>query len=667
MNSIKISKKLDNKKLKRPTVKSKVDFNRSGMQNGWQKFISNTETEKNSVGKFFLAFILFFVVFGILILQLSDLQIVNGEELLAQSKNNQIRTQTYTAYRGVIFDRNGEKIVENAPAMNLFLTIENYLNEEGELQLDSLQIVSDTLLGILGEDWKSTDTESETKYNSIAEKVLAVHSESPYFKEILIATDLNNDKAIEIKALSEELPGVYIDNGSKRYYPITTALSHLLGYTGEVSAEDLENLDYVESTDEVGKSGIEKEYDQRLKGVNGLIAWEVDAMGRTVSNDEYVLKEPVAGDNLYLTIDSELQEIVYEKIKEGVKEHDATGGAGVIQDVNTGEVLALVTYPSYDNNLFVGGISYKEYEKILKDSQNPLLNRSIAAQVPPGSTFKTLVATAALDVGEITRYTQYTSRAGYTFSSGAPFQEYHNHSYGVLNVIDAISVSSNIYFCEVIRNWNMNELVPYLEAFGIGEYTGIDLPGETPGRLPSPENKAYLANTTSPWLDEVWYPEGDSCNSVIGQGITLVTPLQMSNWMSAIANGGTLNTPHLAKRFVSEDGAEESLDYSPIRTDIASSEAISLTQEGMWSAVQGPRASIGGLRGLDFEVAAKTGTAEFGALNEKGEYEHTHAWVGGFFPYDNPQYSFSIFLEDGGESYHSVNVMKDIITSFDSW
>jgi penicillin-binding protein 2 len=290
-----------------------------------------------------------------------------------------------------------------------------------------------------------------------------------------------------------------------------------------------------------------------------------------------------------------------------------------------------------------------------------LLNRAIAAQMPPGSTFKTLVAIAGLDSGAITRNTVYVSRRGYTFSSGAPFQDYRNSAYGALNLIDAISVSSNIYFCELIRNWDMNELVPYLEAFGIGSYTGIDIPGEAPGRLPSPENKIALANTTNPWLDAVWYPEGDSCNSVIGQGITLATPLQMVNWTSAIANEGTLNTPHVGDYFLDEDGERETLEYDPIRTEVASKEAIRTVKEGMWSAVNGPRATIRTLSGLSVEVAAKTGTAEFGALSKDGTYENTHAWTTSFFPYDKPKYAMTIFLEDGGESINAVRVARQMV------
>jgi penicillin-binding protein 2 len=406
---------------------------------------------------------------------------------------------------------------------------------------------------------------------------------------------------------------------------------------------------------------LEREYDEDLLGEAGEIAWEVDAVGRTISKEGYVIKEPVSGKNLYLTIDLEIQRQLYEVIKEGVKEYDAQAGAAVIQNPETGEIIAIVSYPSYDNNLFVGGISSAEYTKLITNPGNPLLNRAIAAQMPPGSTFKTLVAIAGLDSGAITRNTVYVSRRGYTFSSGAPFQDYRNSAYGALNLIDAISVSSNIYFCELIRNWDMNELVPYLEAFGIGSYTGIDIPGEAPGRLPSPENKIALAKTTNPWLDAVWYPEGDSCNSVIGQGITLVTPLQMVNWTSAIANEGTLHTPHVGDYFLDEDGERKTLEYDPIRTEVASEEAIETVKEGMWSAVNGPRATIRTLSGLSVEVAAKTGTAEFGALSKDGTYENTHAWTTSFFPYDKPKYAMTIFLEDGGESINAVRVARQMV------
>ncbi len=652
---LKFSKKIQ---FKKNNSNGKVVLKKVDVKNGVKKLLSASKgVEKTSKWNYILAFVLFFGIFAVLLWQLSVLQVEHGEELLAQSEDNQVRVENTSALRGVIFDRNGAKLVENVTSANLYVMIDKYI-EEDEVDGASLQASSDTLEGILGNHWKKNSS-AEKEYKTIFERILDIHNESPFFTDILIASDLSNDEIIKIKA--ENLLGIYVDEGSKRSYPYKDIVASILGYTGDVTAEDLENFDYLNSIDVVGRTGIEREYDKILAGIDGQIAWEVDSLGKKISEDGLELSKPVAGKNIYLTLDIELQSKLYEAVKKGVVDSDATGGAGIIEDVSTGEILAIVTYPSYDNNLFVGGISIADYSTLLNDKANPLMNRAIAAQVPAGSTFKTIVATAALDAGAITRYTLYTSRAGYTFSNGASFQEYHNHSYGTLNVVGALTVSSNIYFCELIRNWNMDALVPYLEKFGIGSLTEIDIPGEMAGRVPSPANKMLLANSTSPWLDPIWYPEGDSCNSVIGQGITLVTPIQMSNWMAAIANEGTLYKPHLAKYFVDESGEKVDSKIEVLQNSIASKTAFDVTKEGMWSAVNGSGASIASLSGLGTQVAAKTGTAEFGALNKDGSYEHTHSWVGGFFPYDNPKYSFTIFLEDGGESINAVRVMREMI------
>ncbi len=661
--NLKISKELQNGNPKRKRLSIRGSSpNINGVAKNIKKTLMEPSRENGDVRwNYLLVFLLFLFLLGVLIFELSSLQIVEGEEMLVKSVNNQVRIRTIPPYRGVIFDRNGKQLAVNESAMNVYLAIEHYLDREGLIDTALVEETSDTLGGILGDSWEHSTEEGDEQFKTISEKIYSIHSESPYFSEILIARDIDDDVAIKIKAMSEELPGVYIDSGSKRLYPEREVLSHVLGYTGTVSLEDISELDYVSPTDVIGRTGLEREYDEDLLGEAGEIAWEVDAVGRTISKEGYVIKEPVSGKNLYLTIDLEVQKQLYQVMKEAVKEYDAQAGAAVIQDPETGDIIAIVSYPSYDNNLFVGGISSSEYSKLITNPGNPLLNRAIAAQMPPGSTFKTLVAIAGLDSGAITRNTVYVSRRGYTFSSGAPFQDYRNSAYGALNLIDAISVSSNIYFCELIRNWDMNKLVPYLEAFGIGSYTGIDIPGEAPGRLPSPENKIALANTTNPWLDAVWYPEGDSCNSVIGQGITLATPLQMVNWTSAIANEGTLHTPHVGDYFLDEDGERKTLEYDPIRTEVASEDAIETVKEGMWSAVNGPRATIRTLGGLSVEVAAKTGTAEFGALSKDGTYENTHAWTTSFFPYDNPKYAMTIFLEDGGESINAVRVARQMV------
>ena len=652
-----ISKKLNNplRRKSKASIKSRVSLIRRLLRGSFKK----TGEENLSQWSLIYSFVILALIFGVLVVNITYLQVANGAEMASISESNQIKIESVAPYRGVIFDKNGIVLAENISSMNIYLSVDKFLVGNRELDTEKLEYISNTLGGIIKME-NIVDSEGNS-YESIFDKVKSIYETTPYLIDILIATGIDNEMAIEIKAAGESLNGVYIDNGNKRYYPFKTTLSHILGYTNDVTADDLSLKEYVGYTDVVGRSGLEYTYDKELFGISGKTAKEVDATGKEVGSQEVILQEALSGKSLYLTIDSVVQDKLYELIQTSVKENKATGGAGIIEDVQTGEILAIVTYPSYDNNLFIGGISSKNYKALTSRSDVPLLNRAVSAQEPPGSTFKTIVTAGALDAGAINRYTKYVSSAGYTFSSGSPFQEYHGHAYGTLDLIDAIAVSSNIYFCEVIRHWDMGELVPYIEKFGIGELTGIDVQGEMLGRVPSPKNKEVLANSTSPWLDPIWYPEGDSCNSVIGQGITLVTPIQMANWMSAIANGGTLNTPHVAEKFISSEGVEEILKYSPLREKIVGEDALRIVREGMWATVNGPRSTVYPLTGAKVTVAAKTGTAEFGKLNAKGEYEHTHAWVGGFFPYENPKYSYSIFLEDGGESANAAYVMRYLV------
>jgi penicillin-binding protein 2 len=658
---IKIDKKLESKRLAKPTSKWSIGRELSVKEKLKKGLKNDSKLIDVSPWNLMYAFLLFFLFFGVLISSIAKLQIVQGADMAKRSERNKVRVSKVEAPRGIIFDSDGVKLVENLPSMNLYLSIEPYLDKSGAIDNKLLSESLDTLGGILGDNWKQVSASSDVIYESLLDRVYSIYSSSPYFNKILLAQDLDNDIVIKIKARSNDIPGISIDNGNKRKYLYNEYFTHILGYTGEASETDIEKFESVQSGDIVGKIGVERFYNVEFQGEHGQLAEEIDALGRSVSDEPYLLKEPVAGKNLYLTIKKDVQVKLYDLLAESVKENNAAGGAGVIQDVRSGEILAIVSYPGYDGNLFVGGISQGDYSSLLNNKLNPLLNRALAAQIPPGSTFKTLVAAAGLDAKVIDRSTIYVSRTGYTFSNGAPFQEFRKHSYGPLNVVDALAVSSNIYFCEMIRKWDMNELVPYLEKFGIGKYTGIDIPGEALGRLPSPENKIKLANTTSPWLEPVWYPEGDSCNAVIGQGITLVTPVQMANWMAAIANGGTLYTPHVAKKFVDERGFEYPVEPKVLSETGVSKEALEIVRKGMWETVNGSRGIVGSLSNTGTSVAAKTGTAEFGKVNEKGIYEDTHAWVAGFFPYENPKYSFSIFLEDGGMSSNASSVMRNML------
>jgi penicillin-binding protein 2 len=662
VNRIQFDKKLERKKLHKPITKG-IAVKKSNIKKQLVSKVvnGNGENGKLSGWNFIYAFVLFGFVLTFLIFSIAKLQVIEGEEMLERSEQNRVRITPIEAFRGVIFDSNGEKIVENVPSMNVYISLEPFITKEGELDNEKIGETLNTLGGILEERWEKKKTDEE-EYNSLSERFFDIYEGDPYTNKILLASDIDNDFAIKIKAKGDELEGVSIDNGSKRRYIYKDIFTHILGYTGEASEKDLERYTSLRSGDIVGKSGIERYYQEKLNGVDGQVAQEIDVFGRAVSESTYTVREAVSGQSLYLSIDRGVQSQFFNILAQAVEKHSAAGGAGVIENVQTGEILAMVSYPSYDNNLFVGGISQEEYNKLIADKGNPLLDRVLGAQIPPGSTFKTIVAAAGLDSGAITRNTIYVSRSGYTFSNGAPFQEFRGGSYGSLNVVQALTVSSNIFFCEMIRDWRMQELVPYLESFGIGEYTNIDIPGEMPGRLPSPENKVELAQSTSPWLEPIWYPEGDSCNSVIGQGITLVTPIQMSNWMAAIANNGTLLTPHVAKKFVDENGNEYPVEYAPLGENIVDKNALKTVREGMWGTVNGARGIAGSLSTTGTVVAAKTGTAEFGKVNSKGVYEDTHAWVAGFFPYDNPKYSFSLLLEDGGMSSNATAVMREMIT-----
>lgn len=661
-SKISFDRKLQKKKLHRPLSKFKGNKSLEVRKKVVNNIFSNGNGNTNISGwNFIYAFLLFGMVFTLLIFSIAKLQIVDGEQMLERSQSNSIRSTKVKAYRGVIFDSKGQKLVENVPSMNVYISLEPFIQKEGGLDNIKIEKELNTLGGILGDKWEK-EKDSELEYTSILERVFDIYDNNPYVNKILIATDIDNDIAIKIKASGNDLEGISIDNDSKRRYIYGEIFTHILGYTGEASEADIKKYEDISSGDIVGKSGVERSYEEKLRGTDGVLVEEIDAFGRSLTKQPYLLSQPISGQNMYLSVDGDVQRHLFELLKDSVQKNSAAGGAGVIQDVNSGEILAIVTYPSYDNNLFVGGISQQEYTKLVENEGKPLLDRALSAQIPPGSTFKTVVAAAGLDAGIITRNSRYVSRSGYTFSNGAPFQEFRNGSYGSINVVEALMVSSNIFFCEMIRDWDMNELVPYLEAFGIGEYTGIDIPGETSGRLPSPENKIKLAQTTSPWLEPIWYPEGDSCNSVIGQGITLVTPIQMSNWMASIANGGNVLVPHVAKKFVDENGLEYPVQYSPIKENIVSSESLELVRKGMWETVNGSRGIAHALSNTGVSVAAKTGTAEFGRVNEKGIYEDTHAWVGGFFPYENPKYSFSLLLEDGGMSSNATAVMRDMIT-----
>jgi len=609
------------------------------------------------------------IIFLALFLSVVRLQIVRGKELSERSENNKLLVRKVYPSRGLILDRYGNKIAENIPANRLFLVIDEYKDKNGNIEKSLVRKDLEKLERILGKSSRLFVDNNRNEDVTFTDTVLGKIAENPWLKDILILENLSNDDTIAFKLHSKEFQGLYIDNWQQRNYADPIAFSHLVGYVGKASETDIENLLYVDFNDIVGKSGIERQYDNILIGKSGLKAVEVDAYGDPVSGVSLELEKNVSGSMLFLTIDSELQAKLYEILKNGAELKNSTAGAAIVEDIHSGEILALVSYPGFDINKFVQGIDFAEYQALMTDDANIFTPRAIAGQQPPGSIFKTIVLAAALDKGAIDENTRYLSRADFQFSDGTGFYEYNKKAYGNINVVDALEVSSNIFTCETILHWDMDELVPYIEKFGIGRKTGIDIPGEADGRVPSPHNKIWLAENGFYWLDPIWYPEGDSCNSVIGQGITLVTPIQAVNWVSAIANGGTLYKPHLAMKSIAQEKKglsyeEKVTEYGTtvINKQVVKSEALELIREGMHESIVGEHGSSRMINGLPIDVAVKTGTAEYGKRNENGEYEHMHAWVIGFYPYDEPKYAFVFFLEDGGKSDSVLRLVKEFLT-----
>jgi len=575
-----------------------------------------------------ILFILFLLSFLFLIFSGFSLTILKGQEYATLAETNSVGKVPIFGERGMIIDRNGKALVENLKTYDVFID-PNSSSEENILAL----------------------------FPDHKEKIHSIFANPAKITTLLIH---NVAKDLVISLKDKKPAGIELRHSYVRNYLNPLPFAHLLGYTGIASEDDLSENKSLVANQIVGKTGIEYQYDTKLQGEIRYETYEKDAFGTQLS----ILSDtpPATGDLLTLTIDKKYQERMYSVIKKTVDVRKARGGSGVLLDVNTGEVLALVSYPTFNPNDFVSGIPYSTYDKLIKSPQTPLLNRPIGSQEPPGSTFKTIVATAALETGAINTSTVFVATGVIKLAGGLPFQDYMKHYYGPLTITDALMVSSNIFFCRTAIRLGIDRLIPYAEAYGIGRKTGIDLPGEMPGRVPSPENKIWLAKNGATWLDPVWYPEGDTCNSAIGQGIALATPIQMATIAAAIANGGTEYQPHVVKTTTTASGKVTSKAPVVVAIGIANDSTLQIIREGMRLSVAGPRGVISSLKYVPIKVAAKTGTAEFG-IKDKYGYSTTHAWVIGFYPYNEPKYAFAVLIEGGGSSSVASFAMRDFLNA----
>ncbi len=588
-----------------------------------QKDISEIVPERNfiNLSVIYAVGIVLFLILGV---RLWQLQIVKGAESLEKAEGNIIHIKTTYAPRGVIYDRN-ENILAGNEARYDMLVVPALMDKNTEEKYDNYRSIAE-ILGI-----------ETTKVREVVEAE-GVNN----WNEVVIAKNIPREQALLFK--TRNIPGFFVEDIASRKYYCNEECAHVIGYTGQVSEDELAKDDQYQPIDQVGRSGLESYYESELKGVNGADYRIVDAAGRTVS--VLTPRDSLPGENLVTTLDVDLQKMAYEEIKAKIGQGDTTGGAVVISNPNTGEIITLASAPSFSAEQMSQGISEEDYAALLNDKNLPLFNRAIAGEYPPGSTFKIVTASAILsekvagiddyvvDTGSLRIVNKYDPNIVYVFWGW-------NHSgLGSVNVVDALALSSDIYFYiygggyEDKVGLGIDRLKAYAEKYMLSKKLGIDIDGERPGFIPTPDWK----NNT---FGEEWYL-GDDYNTAIGQGDILATPLQVNFYTAAIANGGKIYRPHLMQRLVDKD-KKTIMEIQPelLKDNIIDMENIGIIRTGLEAVTDNGTAKI--LQSAIVKVAGKTGTAQFDNNTKE------HAWYTCYAPVDNPQIAVTVMAEGGGE------------------
>jgi len=553
-------------------------------------------------------FILIIICFAVLIVNLWYLQIIKGQEYEQRAINNCIRFLVEEAPRGEIFDKNDNLLITNRPAVNFTVIpaeIEDY--NIVSRQLSSIMLLEESYLINKFEQLKQRPFQAQT-----------------------VVRDLEKEQIIAVEEQKYKFKGTLLTVQPERKYLYQDLAAHLLGYVNEISEEELQSSNYqhLSGGDIVGKSGIEKYYDAYLRGTKGSKEVEVDALGREVLTLKSV--EPIAGNDIYLTIDSKLQ-LYIQELMAGLK------GTAIITEANSGKILAMVSQPGYDPNLFTQQISIEQWQGIVHSKDNILCNRSIQGVYPPGSVFKLITAIAALEEGTVGLNDRIYCPGSFKLGDST-FKCWRETGHGNQSFLDAISNSCNVFFYNMGQRLGIDKLNHYATMFGLGEKTDIDLPGELTGLVPSQEWKRRTFN-------QVWFP-GDNINLAIGQGYLLTTPFQIHNMLCIITNDGNVYRQYHVDRIVSQSG-DVIKRYEPeiIRKVNVSADTFRVVKEGMKKVVEEGTGFNARIEGLS--LAGKTGTAQ----NPQGE---NHGWFVGFAPFQNPEICITVFVEHGGDGSQSA-------------
>lgn len=578
-----------------------------------------------------LMVLLLAVAMLVLVGRLAMLQISQGGHNVALADGNRLRTKINRAQRGVMYDRTGQLLVRNQPTFDVTATPSQL--PQNKAQRQAVYAQASKLLGIpVGQIQQTAEAQGLS-----------------YSQPVLIASGLSRDKALAFDS-AEQLSGVSLETNTARLYLDGGSLGSLLGYTGRISAEEYaaRPTGLYQQTDYIGKNGIERQYETELRGRNGSEQTEVDVQQRPVKI--LASKPSVAGNNLTLTIDKELQAQLVASIQQQLTASGSGRGAGVVLNPKTGEILAMASLPGYDNNLFATGISAKDYTGLVNNPNQPLFNKAFQGAYPVGSIIKPLVATGALAERVVTTGTTIEDKGSlqipnaYDPSIIYTYRSYEAGGLGRVNLSRAIALSSNVFFYTVgggygpIKGLGVSKLNAWYQKFGLGQTTGIDLPAEASGLVPSPESKKKATN-------EAW-TVGDTYNTSVGQGGLQASPLQMAAATAAVANGGTLYKPYLVSKVSHEDGTTiKTIQPSVTRKSIASPEVIGVVRNAMREVVTSGTACCKIEQEVPVKVAGKTGTAETDPTNNK----KPHAWFTSFAPFDDPRVVTVILIENSGE------------------
>lgn len=669
--------------------------------------------ERNDRIRYNIITIIVYLIGILLLLQLFNLQIVHGQEYRETSNTKLTRESLLKADRGSIRDSSGTLLagaeaqysvvlyktkVNNENLNNTILNVLNVLSTNGDSYVDNFLIDINPYRFKLSEEesqkkWKKAnnideDATAEEAFNYFknkyeiktdnvedARKIMAIRYEISYkgysnTKSIEIAENISEKSMLELNEKNSEFAGVEIVSEPVRVYPLGKTASHIIGRIGQIEESELEgNEDIYDQNDIIGKAGIEYTFEKYLKGTDGIKQIDMDVDGTTTG--EYISKEAVSGSDIILTIDSKLQAVTEEALKNNIEKiasggfgrsYPADAGAAVVMNVKTGEVLAMASYPDYDPSSFVNGIDTETWNYYINGDTKPLENKAISAMYSPGSTFKMATAIAGLQEGKITT-TETIRDTGVYKKYNSSWKCWNTSGHGRIAVSDAIKKSCNYFFYELGDRLGIDTLAKYAYYLGLGHKTGIELKGEISGVLAS--------NKIAEQENRVWNP-GETISAAIGQSYNTFTPIQMAKYVSMIANRGKKLDVTIVKSIVNPDGSEVSRDeyenevHQKLGLEDDDTEEMSFDEKNIDAILEGMRgvtSESGGtaysiFQGFNIEVGGKTGSAQTGVKDK------TNAWFVGFAPFDDPEIAIVVFVRNGGHGNYTAEVARDVIAQY---